>query len=294
MTTAFDDLVREVRSVMRGYGLVQEGVAFLSSSINATALTITVTDATALSPGLVEIDSEVIYIQSISSNTLTVAPDGRGWDGTTAATHASSARVTANPPYPTWRLERALNDSIVGVFPDVFGVASTSFTYNPSVTTYSIPADAEDILKVTTTVLGPSMEQVEIHRYSFNSNAPTTEFATGNCLTLSEAPDPGRTVTVTYMKAPSELASGDDFIDSGLRETARPAVVYAAVARLLSFVDATRTLVDSAVGAEFGADQRVGTATQLAAQMSARYQMELDKEQARLRKAHPPRVRFTR
>lgn len=296
MTTTFDGIVREVRSVLRGYGLVQEAVAFLSGSINSSVLSIAVTDASALSPGLVEIDREVIYVTSINTgtNTLTVAPDGRGWDGTTAATHAANARVTANPPYPTWRLERAINDAIVGTFPDIFGVDSTSFTFNPSVSTYSIPTTAEDILKVTTTVYGPSMDQVEIHRYSFNSNAPASEFATGNCITLGEAPDPGRTVTVTYAKAPSELASGDDLTESGLRETARPLVVYGAVSRLLSYVDASRTLVDSAIASEYSDTQRVGTATQLAAQMTARYQMELEKEQARLRKTHPARVRWGR
>lgn len=291
MTTTFDSLVNEVRSVLRGYGLIQEGVAFLTADVAASDLSITVDDASALGPGLVEIGGEVIYVRSISSNVLTVAPDGRGWDGTTAVSHLTNARVTANPPYPTWRLERAVNDAIVGVFPDLFGVATTSFTFNPAVSTYSIPADAEDILKVTTNVLGPSAEQPEIHRYQFNSNAPTATFATGNCLTLGEAPAPGRTVTVTYAKAPSELASGDAFTDCGLRETARPAIVYGAVARALSFLDASRTDVSSAVGSEMAADQKVGTATQLSAQMTARYQLELLKEQERLRKAHPARVR---
>lgn len=292
MTTTFDALVNEVRSVLRGYGLIREGVAFLSSSINSTALTINVSDASALSPGLVEIGSEIVYVQSIAANVLTVSPDGRGWDGTTAASHAEGARVTGNPPYPTWRLERAVNDTIVGVYPDVFGLATSSFVFNPAVATYGVPAEAEDILRVTTNVLGPSRNQVPINHYIWNSSAPLSEFATGNCITLNEAPAPGRTVTITYQKAPSELASGDDFTDSGLRETARPCIVYGAVSRLLAFVDATRTLVDSAMGAELADINKVGSATQLAAQMMARYQMELQKEQERLRKTNPPRVRW--
>lgn len=292
--TSFDELVREVRSSLRGYGLVREAVAFLASGIDDNDLTIAVDDASGLAPGVVEIGSECVYVRSIDGNNLTVAPDGRGWDGTTAASHASGVRVTGNPPYPTWRLEGAINDAILGVFPDLFGIASTSFTYNPSVTTYSVPADTEDILKVTTNVLGPSQEQAEIHRYTFNSNAPTTAFATGNCLTLNEAPEPGRTVTVTYAKQPSALTSGDDFTDSGLRETAKPAVVYSALADLVARIDSSRATVDGASGHEYGTTMKVGTATQLAAQLTARAEMELMKEKERLRKAHPVRVRWGR
>lgn len=290
----FDSLVREVRAAMRGYGLIREGTAFLSAGINNSTLTITVDDASALAPGLVEIDSEVIDVRSITGNTLTVAPGGRGYDGTTAVAHSINARVTANPPYPTWRIEDAINSVIVGAFPDVFAVGTTSFTFNPSITTYSLPADAEDVLKVSTTVLGPSQDQFPVNKFSFNPNAPTAAFATGKCLTLHEAPEPGRTVTVVYSKAPADIASGDDLTDSGLRDTAGPFVIYGTVARLLSFVDASRTLTDSAVASEFGNAQRVGSATQLAAQMTARYQLELGKEQERLRKAYPRRVRWGR
>jgi hypothetical protein len=294
VTTTFEDLIREVRSTLRGYGLARDSIAFLSSGVDASVLTITVDDASGLRPGIIEIDSECIYVRSITGNVLTVAPDGRGWDGTTAVTHLANARVTANPPYPRWRLEDAINDALVGVFPDIFGIGTTSFTYNPSITTYSMPADAEDIVKVTTEVNGPSQEQVQINKYTFNSNAPTGAFATGNCITLGEAGDPGRTITVVYTKQPSRLATGDDLVDSGLRETARSVVVFGALADLVARVDPARATVDSAAASEFADTQRVGTATQLAAQLTARYQMELTKEQGRLRKAHPPRVRWSR
>lgn len=292
MTTTFDSLVQEVRGVLRGFGLVQEGRTFLSGNITNSATSFSVTDGTVLAPGLIEIDREVLDVVSISGNALTIAPDGRGWDGTTAASHLANARVTANPPYPTWRIERALNDAITGVFPDLFGTATTSFTYNPAVTTYSMPADAQDVLQVTAPVIGPSKEQVELTCYKFSSNVSTSAFATGNCLTLLEAPDPGRTVTVVYSKQPTELVSGNAFTLSGLRESARSAVIYGAVARLLSFIDSTRAVTGSGVGSEFADLQRVGTATQLAAQMTARYEMELRKEQDRLRKAYPVKWRW--
>lgn len=291
MTTTYADLVREVRSALRGYNLVREQVSFLNGSITNSALTFTVDDGTLIQPGVVEIEDECIWVQSITGNVATVSPDGRGWDGTTAASHADNKRVTVNPPYPTWRLARAINDTIVGTSPTLWGVASTSFTYNPSVSTYSLPATATEVLSVTTTVLGPSQDQVEIHDYRFNANAPTAEFATGKCITLAVVPDPGQTVTVTYQKAPSEITSADSLTTSGLRETARALVVYGAVGRMLAFIDSSRAAVGSAVGSEFADTNRVGTATQLAGQLTARYQMELAEEQKRLRQANPARVR---
>lgn len=290
--STFDDIVNEVRSTLRGYNLVKEQVTFLSGALAADASSITVDDGSLVQPGVVEIGSEAIYVQSIAGNVLTVSPDGRGWDRTTAAIHADDARVTVSPPYPSWRIERAINDAIVGTGPTLYGIASTSFTFTPATSTYELPAACVGVLQVTATDIGPSQAQPEIHHFRVDLNAPVAEFATGKCITLMEAPAPGQTVTVVYQKAPAELTTGQDFTTSGLAETARPCVVYGAVARLLSFVDVTRTLTDSAQATEFADVQRVGTATTLAAQMTARYQLELDQEQARLRRAHPVKVRW--
>lgn len=291
--STFDELVHEVRATLQGFNLTREQVTFLDGAINASVTSIVVDDASLVRPGIIEIGSECIDVQSIDtgSDVLTVSPDGRGFDLTTAAAHADGARVTVHPAYPTWRIQRAINNTIVGVWPTLFGVGTTSFTYTPATQTYSMPADAEGVLKVSATVVGPSPDQPEIYSYKFNSAAPTAEFATGNCITLHEAPDPGQTVTVAYRKAPSELSSGDSLTDSGLSETARRCIVYGAVAELLSYVDAVRVLTETAVAKEMGSDIRVGSATQLSAQLTARYQMELLKEQDRLRTAYPPRVR---
>ena len=143
--TTFDDLVTEVRATMRGYGLYREQVSFLNGSITNSALSITVDDGTLVRPGVVEIDSESIYVQSVAGNVLTVSPDGRGWDRTTAASHADNARVTVNPPLPTWRIQRAINDTIIGTAPTLFGVGTTTFTYNGVRTTYDLPADCTSL-----------------------------------------------------------------------------------------------------------------------------------------------------
>lgn len=284
MPTTFDDLVNEVRETLRGYGLTREQVTFLNGAANASTTSITVDDGTAVRAGVIEIDSECIYVQSTAGNVLTVSPDGRGWSRTTATSHADNSRVTVNPPLPTWRIQRAINDTIVGTSPTLFGIATTTFVYDGVTTTYDLPATCVGVLKVTTTDPGPEDEKYEIHKYKVNLEAGT--------ITLGEAGLPGQTITVTYRKPPTELTTGQNLTVSGLAETARALVVYGAIARVLSFVDAHRALDDSAVASVMGDSVRLGAATQLAAQMTARYQLELSQEQARLRDAYPVKVRW--
>lgn len=294
MSASFDDLVREVKSTMLGYSLIRDQVTFLDGSITNSALSATVDDGSLIQAGVIEIGSECLWVQAVdtTTNVLTISPDGRGWDGTTAASHADNVRVTVAPAFPAWRIARAINDTIVGTWPTLYGVGATSFLASPVVNTYELPTDCQNVLQVTATTIGPSGEQAEVHSYKYNANAPADLYASGKTVTLREAVDPGQTVTVVYQKAPSEIASGDGLTDSGLAETARACVIYGAVTRLMSFMDAVRLSTDSASAAQYDQIYDVGTATQVAAQLQARYQLELDNEQARLRKAHPVKARW--
>lgn len=68
----------------------------LSSSISASDTSITVASGTSFQaafPSVVRIESEDIYVQNVSGNTLTGCT--RGYNGTTAASHSSSVAVTS-------------------------------------------------------------------------------------------------------------------------------------------------------------------------------------------------------
>jgi hypothetical protein len=74
----------------------------LSAGISDTDLTITVADGTGLSStgGFIIIDEvisgsrEIVHVESVSGNTLTISSDGRGQEGTAAAAHNAGAAVT--------------------------------------------------------------------------------------------------------------------------------------------------------------------------------------------------------
>lgn len=291
--TTLGDVINECLQALQGYGLQQPRTAFLAADVTASGLTFTVDDASQFYQGVAEVEDEVVFIQSVdtTANTLTIAPDGRGWFGTTPAAHVTNTRVTMAPVWPRNRVANAINDTIIGTWPTLFGVATTSFVANSVVNTYELPQDCEKVLKVSASTPGPSMDQQPISRFSFSSVAPEGVFTSGNTVTIQEPVFPGATVTVTYMKAPSPLAAGtDDFTNSGLRETAKLAVVYGACAELLSYMDASRLPVDAASSDPAERGNEVGSAARIAAQLTARHQMELERERRRLRETTPVAV----
>lgn len=294
MPTTFKNLQDEVLMALHGYGLAQPRTTFLSSGITATDLTASVRNTQDIDMGLAEIGGELVFIESVdrTANTITFSPDGRGYYGTTAAAHAANARLTFAPTWPRQRVKAAINDVILGVWPQVYGVAQTQFAFTPAVTTYSIPADAEGVLSITADTYGPSRQQQVVRRFRFDSTAPTDDWATTNSLTLLEGVSPGVTVTVTYKKQPSVLsADADTLATSGLRESARQLLMLGACAQLLSMMDVSRLTVDTAPADQLDTANQIGSAARLANQFQLRYEMEVEKERTRLRETTPAKIK---
>jgi hypothetical protein len=288
--STFDNLVDDVLQTLQGYGLAQSRAAFVASPVASGDKQITVGDATGFEQGVAEIGNEIIFIKSVDygSNVLTLAPDGRGFYGTTPASYAIDQRITMAPTWPRTRVAAEINATILGTYPTLFGVGTTTFTYSPVITTYGLPVDAEKVLKVTADTIGPSNEQAVINRYSFNSVAPVGDFVTGNSITLETGAFPGRSVTVTYAKQPSEITFGQSFTASGLAESAKRAIKYGACSALISYMDSARLPVDTAQADEYDPSRAgVGTASRISAQLYQRYLVELENERKRLRAATP-------
>lgn len=268
---------------LNGYGAPSPRASFLNGAVTSTALSMVVDNADDFSQGIAEIGSELVYIESVdtATKTLTISPDGRGFYGTAAATHADNTRVTMNPVWPRVRVEAAINEAIAGTYPVLYGVDTTSFTFNPSQTTYPLPADCVQVLSVTYDTVGPSQDQQPIHRYEVNLSAPVGPFPTGNAITLGQAVQPGRTVTVTYKKAPAAITSSDEFTVSGLRSTAWKAVKLSATSELLNYIDTARLPLDTATAAEMAERNQIGSAARISTQLWQRYLIELEQERRR-------------
>lgn len=249
-------------------------------------------DGTQISSGLIEIDEELMWVTSISGNTLTVTM--RGAYGTTAATHAAGAFVRNSPRFPRESIKRAINDVIRSTYPDLFAVASTELTAAASTLTYSLPSAVEDVLEVSWKDALSTGYWNAINRYRVNLNANATAYPTGKTIDILQGVLSGQTINVVYKKVPSVLSALTDLLtSSGLQESARETIVYGACSRLVGYLDPAMLQTSAA---EAKAINGVDPSSMLNAARFF-YQMHLQaraEEARRLTEKYPPRIHWTR
>jgi hypothetical protein len=293
------DLIDEVRTNLQGYTLRQDRITYLTNAITSAQTEIVVGSQSNLAKGIIEIDDELLWIDSFdkATNTLNVIPGfGRGYQNTTAAPHAQYAQVTLAPTFPRVFIKKAINDTINSFYPRLWSVASTTFTFNASQTTYPLPDDAETILYVSWQTTGSSEEWLPVNRWRADPMANVASFNTQNTINLYENIQPGRTVQVWYTTEPNTLdASTDDYSDvTGLPQSSADVVVLGASYKLLSYLDAGRINLTSAE-ADLADSKIPSTAGAGASRyIFALYQQRLNEEALKLADKYPIRIHYTR
>ena len=294
--TTFDMLVEETNLLLSGYSGNQDQVTHITGSLAPTGLTVTVNDASVVTPGLVEIGSELLWVQSVNTGTSTVtfAPFGRGYRGTTAGTYASGAKLTVAPVMPRAVLERAINATILGTWPTLYGTGVEEFPYLAAIDTYELPAGAERVLSVSWEAPGPSGEWLPVRRWDVQQNANTTDYPTGNTITIYDHVMPQHPVRVVYTKVPTALVSGNAFSVSGLRPSTWDLIQFGAAARLVPWFEVGHA---PGVAAEANYTAAIGqksSPTSLARYLTQMYQLRLQEEAAALQSLFPVRSHYTR
>ena len=294
-------MIDEVKGNLQGYTLRQDRITYVANpaGLSTTSTQIQVGSASNLAKGIIEIDDELIWIDSFdkSNNTLTVIPGfGRGYQGTTASPHSQYAPVTLAPTFPRVNIQKAINDTINSLYPKLWAVASTTFTFNAAQTTYPLPDDAEQILYMSWQTTGSSEEWLPITRWRMDPMANAATFNTNNTINIYENIQPGRTIQVWYTTEPNTLdASTDDFADvTGLPESAYDVVVYGAAYRLLSFIDTGRINLTSAEADLNDTKNPYNSGASASRFIFALYQQRLQEEALKLSDKFPIRLHYTR
>jgi hypothetical protein len=297
----FDQLVDEVKSNLQGYTLRQDRITYVTNSggITTTSSAITVGSQSNLAKGIVEIDDELIWIDSFdkANNTLNVAPGfGRGYLGTTASPHSQYAQVTLSPTFPRTTIKKALNDTIRSLYPKLFAVGSTTFTFNAAQVTYPLPDDAREVLYMSWQTTGSSKEWLPIRKWRFDPLANTPTFNTQKTINLYENIQPGRTIKVWYTMVPDTMdANTDDFVDvTGLPDSCQDVIVYGACYRLLSFLDAGRINLSSAEADLNDTKIPSSAGSSVSKYVFALFQQRLQEEALKLSDQFPIRIHLTR
>jgi hypothetical protein len=294
-----NEMVDEVRSSLAGYTLRQDRITYLTSAINTTETAISIGSSANLAKGIIEIDDELIWIDNFnqSSSVLNAAPGfGRGYQGTAPAPHSQYAQITLTPTFPRVMIKKAINDVINSLYPKLWAVASTTFTFNASQTTYALPDDLESILYMSWQTTGSSLEWLPINRWRADPMANLAAFNTTNTVNIYENIQPGRTVQVYYTTTPNTLDNNsDDYADvTGLPESSVEVVILGACYKLLSYVDAGRINLSSAE-ADLN-DTKIPSTAGVASSryIFALYQQRLNDEALKLQDKFPIRIHYTK
>jgi len=297
----FNDLVDEVKANLQGYTLRQDRITYVTNSggLTTTSSAITVGSTSNLAKGIIEIDDELIWIDNFdkANNTLNVAPGfGRGYMGTTASPHSQYAQVTLSPTFPRNVIKKAINDTVRSLYPKLFAVGSTTFTFNASQVTYALPDDCREVLYMSWQTTGSSLEWLPIRKWRFDPLANTPTFNTQKTINLYENIQPGRTVKVWYTMVPDTLdANTDDFVDvTGLPESAQDVIVYGACYRLLSFLDAGRINLSSAEADLNDSKIPSSAGSSVSKYVFALFQQRLQEEALKLSDQFPIRIHLSR
>ena len=300
------DMMNEVRLNLAGYTFQQDRSTYLKTAVTTTTsssaspLVLSLGSTESVGKGIIEINEELMWVDSFDrlANTATVAPYGRGYLGSTAATHTADSQVVIAPTFPKHVIKKAINDTIRSLGANIFAVKSTTFTFNAARTTYAFNnLNIKNILTVSWQSIGPSKEWVPLRRWDFDSTADTTEFGSGaQTITLGEFPIPGRTVRVVYATDPVVFTtnSEDYATQTGLPESTRDVVILGAAYRLLSFLDPARAAQTSAQADEVDAKRPYGSSQSATKQLYALYTQRLSEETKAQQQNYPPRVHFSR
>jgi hypothetical protein len=221
---------------------------------------------------------------------------GRGYQGTSPSPHALNAQVILTPTFPRVNIQQAINDTIGSLYPKLWAIYSTTFTFNASQTTYPLPDDAQNVLYMSWQTTGSSREWLPIKRWRQDLMANVATFNTQKTINIYENVQPGRTIQVWYAASPQTMTSGtDDFAAvTGLPESCRDVIIYGAAYRLLSFIDPGRINLTSAESDL--ADSKVPGAagSSNSRYIYALYQQRLQDESLKLSDKFPIRLHYTK
>lgn len=294
--STFIDLINETNLALTGYTNRQDQATFLTAPMTSSDLTFMVADGTVLTRGLVEIDDELIWVDSFdrTTNVATIPTYGRGFRDTTAQSHTAGTRVTVAPSFPRSVIRRNLNLAIDGVYPDLFGTFYTIFNWQAARTTYVLPNEAVDVLGASWQTIGPSREWLPVRHYRVDRMANPLVWNSGKTISIREGIIPGRPVMITYTKKPTILQyDTDDFTMSGLSESAREVIILGAAYRTAMYLDLGRVPAATAEADAQQGNDPIGSAANIGRVLQQMYQQRLLVEVRRMQEQYPPRTHYT-
>lgn len=293
----FKSLIEELISDVSGFTVATNQLTSLSADITETDTVLTVDDSSGVATGLIEVGDELMWVRNFdaTAGAVTLLPQGRGYAGTTPAAHSAGDTVVISPAYPRSRIKTAINDSVRALWPLLYCVSTTEFTFsNATALAWPLPADAEQVLDVRYRDSVGNWQRIRGWEVERSTNL--IDFPTGVCLRITQGGIPfGNTIQVVYGKAPTELSDeSDPFTACGYEERIADLVLLDVKARLLPMLDVARLQMTTVAATQQQDAMQAGTAIAMAEKFRSAYTSRLAIERDVLNKRYPARIHITR
>jgi hypothetical protein len=169
-------------------------------AINASTTTVTFQyDLSGIRPGgVIQIDSELMYVWEISAGTKSVTVE-RGWNGTTAAAHVASSVATVDPKFPRAQILEAMNaelDDLASPMNGLFQIKVLELNYNGTDLMVNLPTTDRIIDLISVSLRYISTDYIKVRRCRLIRDLPNDDFNTGYAIRFDEQVRAGRMIIV--------------------------------------------------------------------------------------------------
>lgn len=286
------DLITEASAQLHGWGSTQDRVTPLTANMGPTDLTFQVDftfgQSVGITPGVVEIDSELLYVTAVDPATglVTLANGfGRGYKGTTATSHNAGATVVSRPKFPRSGLFIQLNEIVNAVYPELFAIG----TFVGVVTT---PTNAYDLGSTTGTPIEiiDAQWQDPIGNWhkcrSYTLDPIDAKFRLGSGAMV------GQPLRVLYKTQPRAFTaeSQDLTTQTGLPASVADVLTLGVVARQVPALDISRAQLNSVEQSDRSRVVPPYAGVNAGKYLMALFQERLANEAASLRRQYKPRI----
>lgn len=288
MTTCAD-LISECSAQLHGWGATQDRITPLTGNIGPTDTTFTVDfafgQAVGITPGVIQIDSELLYVTSVdaTSGLVTLANGfGRGYDGTTAVAHTAGARIVSRPKFPRTWLFKEINNIVGSLYPDLFAVKTFVGTVTSPSNTYTLPGDTP------MRVIDAQWQDTVGNWYRCKAYAVDPYDGT---FRLADAVQVGRPLRIIYATQPKPFtAETDDISVTGLPASCADVLKLGVVAKQVPGLDISRAQQTSVEQSDRSRVVPPFAGVNAAKYLMAEFQQRLENEAQSLRRQYRPRL----
>lgn len=288
------DLVDRTILRLQNYSTSKPKLATFNGWIGSPVTGVLLKDVTDtwLQDSYVELETgEVIYIldHDKDNGTTTVPAWFRGQMGTPKNdTLSAGTRAIVNPTWPRYSVAQTVIDGIAACYPKLFNVKEYDFTPTAIGSNYELPADVDQVLKVTREYVGPTDLQVPVGTWSFDAkNTDGKKYLR----VLPMHASSGETVRVTYKAAPvvpAPQAFSTDWSTVGLPDSAQDLPVLFAFYTLLPSADAAKLRAGSIAQSDANRYVQAGSTSAISRRAEEVFRERLASEAQKLNAKYPP------